>query len=381
MKLPRFNSKSGDRGASMVELLTGVGLVALFAGLGIRVVGSVVENVRFEKLAGDIRHLNSAITVYEANGGDMQRMTGSQEALDALHATRSDLERERFAGAASGSLLDNRLELVMLSAREISSDRFRCVWNPTSRRFSLSKDPVPGVREFRYADGTLVLQARKDNEDTSVLSYASESTWIWDYVEAPVTYGPGVTDMPVSNPNSSGGPPISPPPAGPPPFGPPPVSPPPSSVGSGGLALNLGSGSATAQGGIALNLLSNETASSAGEIAVGVAGIGLKLGGSQGIGLGFEKSEALAPSAVVQQVTTLETGAGSGTTTAVNGLAASLGSGGSQSENGISANVGEGESSAVNGLAGNVGAGSASATNGIGLNLGTGSAQAGSTVP
>lgn len=381
MKLPRFNSKPGDRGASMVELLTGMGLVALFAGLGIRVVGSVVENVRFEKLSGDIRHLNSALAVYQANGGDMKRLTSSHEAIAALQETRSDQERERFAGAASGSLLENRLELVMLSDREIASDRFRCVWNPSSQRFALSKDSVPGVREFRFSSGTPVLEMRNDEGDASVLSYASESTWIWDYVEAPVTYGPGVTEMPLSNPDGSGVPPVSPPPAGPPPVGPPPVSPPPSSGGSGGLALNLGSGSATAQGGIALNLLSNATTSSSGEIAVGVAGIGLKLGGSQGLGLGFEKSEALNPSTVVQQVTTLETGSGSGTTSAVNGLAANLGSGGSQAENGIGANVGEGESSASNGVAGNVGAGSASATNGIGLNLGTGSAKAGSQVP
>lgn len=311
----------------------------------------------------------------------MKRLTGPHEAITALQETRSDLERKRFAGAASGSLLENRIELVMLPEHEISSDRFRCVWNTTSQRFALSKDSVPGVREFRFSSGTPLLETRNDEEDTSVLSYASQSTWIWDYVEAPVTFGPGVTDMPLSDPGGSGGPPVVPPPVSPPPVSPPPVSPPPSSGGSGGLALNLGSGSATAEGGLALNLLSNETSASSGEIALGVAGVGVKLGGSQGLDLGFEKSQALTPSSLVQQVTTVETGAGSGVTSAVNGVAANLGSGESQAQNGVSANVGEGESNARNGVAGNIGAGEATATNGIGLNLGTGSAQAGSLIP
>lgn len=376
MKTPPFHFKKGSRGASIVEMLTGVGLVALFAGLGIRVVGSIIENVRFEKLTNDIRHLNAALAVYEANGGDLQRLTGPHEAVVTLQETRSDQERERFAGAASGALLDHRLELVMVSESEVASDRFRCVWNPSSRRFALSNDPVPGVREFRFSNGTADFKTRNDEGDTSAFSYASQSTWIWDYVEAPVTYGPGVTDMPLSDPGGSGGPPV-----GPPPVSPPPVSPPPVSGGSGGLALNLGSGAATAEGGIALNLLSNETTASSGEIALGVGGAGVKLGGSQGLGLGFENSQALTPSALVQQVTTVETGAGSGVTSAVNGVAANLGSGESQARNGVSANVGEGESNARNGVAGNVGAGEAAATNGIGLNLGTGSAQAGSLVP
>lgn len=356
-------------------MLTGLGLVALFAGMGIRVAGTFIDEARVEKLRGDVRHINQALMVYRANGGDLQRLVDPASVIAALQESRSQADLMRFAGAGAGSVLDGRVEAVHLPSEEVNTDRLRAIWVPGELMFKISNLKVPGIREFRNStDLPGHSTVASDNRAPSALSYSTKTTWIWDYVEAPVTTGPSIESIPVFDPSST---PLATTPSPTTPSVPPTTI--TSTSPSGGLAVNLGSGTATAEGGMALNVLSNSTTSTSGQIAVGVAGVNLGLGGSGAILLNYEKSTALEPENLTQQITTFETGAGSGTTSAVNGIAASLGSGGSTAQNGISANAGEGESTATNGISGNLGSGSSTATNGLGLNLGTGSATAGSS--
>ncbi|MEQ1843774.1 MAG: hypothetical protein ABL994_25505, partial [Verrucomicrobiales bacterium] len=315
--------------------------------------------------------------------GNTDGSEGPEAVIERLKASRSEEERRRCVGVASGPLIDTQLYAVMLPADQTRKKGLRAVWDQNAFQFKLSAEEVPGVKEFvMRRDRPEVEVAGGKDQNTGMFSYASESTWIWDYVEAPVQQRPAPENYTAGDPPSPGStylvlPAKSDPPAEPVAPEVVAVSDPGPGGESGGIALNLGSGSASASDGIALNVLSSDTTAGEGELAVGVLGLGLSLGGKKPH-LSLGKPASLNPGALTGSAVGTMGGSGSGRSSAVNGLAANLGSGDSTAVNGISANAGEGSSTANQGISGNLGTGSSSATNGIGLNLGTGSATAGS---
>ena len=372
------------RASSLVELTTGMSILGIFAWMGFQVISSVLESSRSAKLSNDVRQINAALYVFRANGGNTDGIDGPEAVLERLKATLSEDDRRRFVGAASGPLIDRQLYAVMLPPGNIGKSGLRAVWDQTAFQFRLSLENVPGIKEFVVR--TDLPKARSEElekkESPGLFSYASESTWIWDYVEAsvepapaPSDYTAGLSPTPASTylvlPSKKAPPSVPLPPLA--------VDPgPPVEAGeeSGGIALNLGSGSANASDGIALNVLSDNTSAGEGELAVGVLGIGLSLGGKKPL-VSLGKPASLNPGDLTGSVVDAVNESGSGSTSAVNGFAANLGSGNSTAVDGLSANVGEGDATANQGISGNLGSGTSTATNGIGLNLGTGSATAG----
>ena len=369
--------KKRRSGLSQIETLLTLSVIAIFSAVAVQMVGSVRQSVRHEKLVSDINLLNRAVSIFLANGGQFRDPQNVDAILLQLKQRPPDGQNDVQVGVAKESVVDPRLSIRRISLAEQHRSTERIVWDARHFKFRVTTEPVPGIEEFWLnPDLAEVDFGIDETRYASVMDYASESKWIWDYKDRTPEYRQGTTLIPIGTPTSTvpsspGGPP--------PPTSNPPTTPPPTPVGpTGGLALNVGSGSATASDGLALNLLSNRDVSAGkGEIAIGLAGLQIKLGNPAAGTTNLAWADT-PTSAVGAATSGLGINAGSGSATPMDGIAANVGEGNASALEGIAANVGGGESNASNGISGNLGQGSSSATNGIGLNLGSGSATAGS---
>lgn len=354
---------------TQTDTLIFISVVGILTSIGMNIYSSATESVRREKLVNDVYRLNDAISIYLANGGNHEELTEATEVLRKLKQRRDPAKAVSFVGVGKDAVIDARISIQSFYSADQAHGAIRAYWDRESCLFKLTTKPVAGVASF-WIDPELAEQdfgvdvTRQD----SVVSYASESTWIWDYKDRQPDPPEGASVVVLGTPKftTPGGP-----------SDPPYPSEPPGGT-SGGLALNLGSGTAKATDGIAINLLSDEVSADSGELAIGIAGIGLLLGGDSQKGSDPMAAFAWAdPPAETNQGSGFPLNLGSGTSAATNGVAANMGSGATSAVHAVSANLGSGSSTATHGISGNVGEGTSSATNGIGLNVGSGSAIAG----
>jgi len=397
-------------GFTNCDALIAILVIGAVTGGIVEAVSSIRRGSQEAKLRNDVRALNSAVAIYRSNGGNTDSLTDAKAVINALKRTLSEEDRRRFAGAGTGALVDPRLNFEALPETERNSKRLRAYWEPSSLSFKLTGEALPGIKRFTL-DATATREDTRGDAARGPLSYASSSTWVWDYVEVPVDTPPGQSEVPLaSNPPNSMPQSYTPIPLPPEP-GPATQSPAPDdeeSLGnpSGGIALNLGDGSSTssdgvainlggesssASEGIALNLLSDNVEAQAGEVSLGVLGIHLTLfKNSHPAPLGQAADPADNHSSDEHRKTLSGRGGlllddqrfllnlGDGEASATQGIGANLGQGSADADQGAALNLGEGSSLSQEGISGNIGGGTAEAHQGIGLNLGSGSAEAGS---
>lgn len=210
----------------MVELLLTLGVLAIISTMSVVAVSQVQRNTQRQKLASDVQNVNTAITIYLANGGSLNSISDPNDVLLKLKSTRSKQARERHSGAPSGRLLDPR---VVTSNVPTDSWKNRAVYDSTQNKFVVKSTGL-GIEfdlDESLSEQIIPIETRNDGP----LTYAESSTWVWDHASTNNPLAPpgatsfGTTSIVTdSNPST---PPIVTPPTNPPstPAGPGPTTP------------------------------------------------------------------------------------------------------------------------------------------------------------
>ncbi len=217
---------------SLVEILLAVGALAIVSAISVVAVTNVSRSSQHGKLESDVRTMNSAISLYLANGGSLESLSDPAAVLAKLKTTRSKAGKELHAGAPSGRLVDPRVAAV-----EVPEDSWkrRARYLPDTMRFE-AVSSGPGV-EFILDESIAETAATIEDRSRDAVNYAANSTWVWDHgatvnpsaPQGPSRFptNPNVADSsPVTNvPEPEPGPGPDPGPPSPPPPPPPPTPP------------------------------------------------------------------------------------------------------------------------------------------------------------
>lgn len=197
---------------SILEVILTIVAIGLIATLGTLAATNVTRNAQHEKLKSDVTHLNSAITLYLANGGDLSGVTDPNLVLAHLKTTRSKDERARHVGAPSGRMIDTRVAAVSVAA---DSWKLRATYDSASSKFLVAESGI-GV-EFVFDESIAEAMPVIESRDTGAFQYSEHSGWVWDHTstanpDAP--HGPSsfTTNPYVTDSDSATTPPPPPPP-------------------------------------------------------------------------------------------------------------------------------------------------------------------------
>ncbi len=193
------------RGISLIEVIVTITIVGVLATIATQAL-NLSEGTRESKLRTDVRTLNSAIAIYQANGGVLDGVTDAGEILTKLKTSRTAQSAARFVGLG-GSMIDPRLVPRRLSDSEAGSAVPRAVWDASRQRFEIA-DSGDGIKEFYLDDALAEVDFQTEARADSALSYNPDPGWIWAYQDrAPDDY---VEPTVVAVADDS--PPVSPPP-------------------------------------------------------------------------------------------------------------------------------------------------------------------------
>lgn len=163
-------------GLSLVEILLTVGVIAIVSTISVLGISGLNKNTQHRKLETDVRTLNSAITMYLANGGSLGALSEPNAILGKLKSTRSKDDKELHVGAPSGRLVDPRVAAVAVPA---DSWKLRAVYNSGNRRFDVASTGE-GV-EFVLDESLAEVAAMVETRSHGAVQYASNSGWVWDH--------------------------------------------------------------------------------------------------------------------------------------------------------------------------------------------------------
>ncbi|MDF1740888.1 MAG: Ig-like domain-containing protein [Verrucomicrobiales bacterium] len=187
---------------SLVEVLMVVSVLGILAGVamvGIRDVSSAASKT---KIGNDLNVMNSAVGAYLTFGGSFEGDESLDRVLTKLKARASGESAKQIIGLA-GHFLDPRYEPLMQTAEEAATDMERIYWKASTSKFVSATSGPPGVKGFQISDDYTESQEADSGESReSILDYATESKWIWDYEDVPVPKALGptvVATVPVAN--------------------------------------------------------------------------------------------------------------------------------------------------------------------------------------
>lgn len=220
-------SKTSLSGISLVELVITVAVLAIVATISVLAVNGVNRSAQHSKLESDVKTLNSAIKLYVSNGGSLGSLSQPADVLAKLKTTRSKDDKELHVGAPSGRLIDARVAAVAVPE---TSWKMRASYNAASQQFE-SASTGPGV-EFVLDETIAEDAATIESRSHGAVSYAQNSSWVWDHTATNNPSAPQGPSVFNTNPDVTDTtptlPPVTPPPPPPTPGpGPGPVTPSP----------------------------------------------------------------------------------------------------------------------------------------------------------
>ena len=192
-----WRNHSKSLGISLVEVLIVISVLGVIAALAVPAVHNVHSSSKSAKLAADVKTLNSAIQIYVANGGKFETTDTAADVIQKLKGRMSDAEAKKFVGF-TGSMLDHRIEPVWLADDKIEGGSERAVWDADEGEFVISREGVAGIGSFQLNENLGGGDEEESGERSSTMEYASETNWVWDYVEANPTLPGGPSVIPTN---------------------------------------------------------------------------------------------------------------------------------------------------------------------------------------
>lgn len=171
---------SNRHGFTVVELLTTISVLVLLIGIGLISAVEIKRNAERTKLQSQTNALNSAIDVYQLNGGYLSALESADGVIEKLKTFTKVEDAESLVGIR-GAMVDSRLRAVHQTDAEAASNSLRAVWNPSKRTFELANGPAKGIKSFSITDETP--SALADETRQTSLEYAKLTNWVWDYVD------------------------------------------------------------------------------------------------------------------------------------------------------------------------------------------------------
>ena len=192
------------RGYSLISALVTTAILAIVGSIAVNTFRGATEAVTGKKLETDIAALNSAVRVYEANGGKivLEENIAAKDIpkaiIDQLKTKAAAAQHARVVGLRE-TMADPRLVAVVQSTEEALTGQARAVWNPQKRRFEISHSGGLGIKKLVLDDSIAAAPAGEASRETAV-KYADTSSWVWNYVDrdvpasvAPLDYTAEVT--------------------------------------------------------------------------------------------------------------------------------------------------------------------------------------------
>jgi von Willebrand factor type A domain len=124
--------------------------------------------------------LNSAISGYVNFGGALTDTETTETVIGKLKS-RASAATSRTVVGMSGSFIDFRLQPVLQTATEAGTDMPRIYYDPAKKKFVMATEGPIGIREFTMNASASENGNSNIENRQSVVSYARESTWVWDY--------------------------------------------------------------------------------------------------------------------------------------------------------------------------------------------------------
>jgi type II secretory pathway pseudopilin PulG len=174
----KSTSSSPLRAFTVLESLAALVILSILVTGALGVVHFMKKSTIETRLQTQVQQLNSAASIYEANGGSLANIDTVDAALAKMKTVASESKRSRIAGLR-GSVIDNGLRAVMLTAAEVDGTDARAVWVPATRRFEMVVSGM-GVKYFEV-DPELALADRIEEDRTAPLLLAAGDGWVWDY--------------------------------------------------------------------------------------------------------------------------------------------------------------------------------------------------------
>ena len=139
-----IKSHKSKRGVTLVELLISIAVLSTLSAIAIFAATNLSGATKKQKLMADVATLNSALRVYQANGGDLSGVTNAAGALTRMKSVATNWKE--IAGLRE-SMVDPRLTVETVSG---GSD-VRAVWDADTLRFKIATSG-DGVKAFVIGD-------------------------------------------------------------------------------------------------------------------------------------------------------------------------------------------------------------------------------------
>jgi len=177
-QLPRY--RLGRAAFSIVELLMMVAVISVLTGIAITIFYNDSGAVNRAKLESDVSTLNQMVSIYIADGGDLNGLTSPQAVLDKMKRVRPQADVRQHTGVASGRLIDVRLSARTTTQRG-SGEEVRAKWNPTTRRFEITADANgAAVSEFFLDESLATRDYGTESRRTLATRYnGNRQGWVW----------------------------------------------------------------------------------------------------------------------------------------------------------------------------------------------------------
>lgn len=171
------------QGFSSFEALLVVAILGVMATVCVAIYQNVSLSTKQAKLDSDLATLNSAMQSYLLFGGKLTGNESLEAVLTKLRSKASVETAQQVVGLA-GAFLDPRFQAVMQTEAEASSDEQRIYWNSPKHKFESATSGPVGIKEFRINYEYVEPENGLVESRETILDYAHESNWIWDYQEA-----------------------------------------------------------------------------------------------------------------------------------------------------------------------------------------------------
>ena len=180
---------------SLMEVLSVVSVLGILAGSAVVGLRGISSSARETRVGNDLNVMNSAVSAYLTFGGNFDGSESLDRVLSKLKTRASSESAEQVIGLA-GHFLDPRYEPIMQTAEEAATNMRRIYWNASTSKFVSATEGPPGVKGFQINDDYFASQGVDIGESReTILDYAKESNWIWDYEDVPRTRALGITEV------------------------------------------------------------------------------------------------------------------------------------------------------------------------------------------
>jgi type II secretory pathway pseudopilin PulG len=172
-----------NRGFSIMETMAILTVTAIMGGVAMVSVGRTAKVAQTTKLEQDIAALNSAVRVFEANGGKIANSWKPSQVIEELKTKADAASAAKLAGVR-GSVLDSRVVAIDETSEEAASGEPKALWDSVKHRFYLSTSAARGTKRFALVDAGSETSP-EERERAVNLALNDRNGWVWSFTDTP----------------------------------------------------------------------------------------------------------------------------------------------------------------------------------------------------